>query len=95
MTWSEKNELIKSDPVTCARYFDFRLQMFFNNVLKHESAPLGKIKHFFFRIEFQQRGSPHVHILLWIDGAPKLGQNSEEEIGSFIDKHVTCKLYEL
>lgn len=91
MAWSEKNELIKSDPVTCARYFDFRLQMFFNNVLKHESAPVGKIKDVFFRIEFQQRGSPHVHILLWIDGAPKLGQNSEEEIGSFIDKHVTCK----
>lgn len=91
MTWSEKNELIKSDPVTCARYFDFRLQMFFNNVLKHESAPVGKIKDFFFRIEFQQRGSPHVHILLWIDGAPKLGQNSEEEIGSFINKYVTCK----
>ena len=91
LTWFEKNELIKSDPVTCARYFDFRLQMFLNKVLRHEIEPIGKIKDFFFRIEFQQRGSPHVHILFWVDRAPKLGLDTKEEIGSFIDKYVTCK----
>lgn len=40
LTWFEKNKLIKSDPVTCARYFDFRLQMFLNKVLRHEIEPI-------------------------------------------------------
>jgi hypothetical protein len=42
MNWSQKNDLIKSDPVTCARYFDYRFQIFLNKVLMHESSPIGK-----------------------------------------------------
>lgn len=34
MTWQEKCELIRCDPVTCARYFDKRIQCFLNSVLK-------------------------------------------------------------
>lgn len=91
MTWFEKNELIKADPVTCARYFDYRFQMFMNSVLKHDTSPIGKIKDFFIRVEFQQRGSPHVHILFWIDGAPSLGKNTDNDMVTFIDKFITCK----
>lgn len=32
MSWKQKSKLIKSDPVTCARYFDFRFQ---KHVTKH------------------------------------------------------------
>lgn len=32
-----------------------------------------------------------LQILFWVDRAPKLGLNTKEEIGSFIDKYVTCK----
>ena len=91
LSWFEKNELIKSDPVTCARFFDFRFQMFLKNVLMHKTSPIGKINDFFIRVEFQQRGSPHVHILFWIDGAPSIGSNTDDEIGNFVDKYVTCK----
>ena len=41
------------------------------------------------------RGSPHVHIILWIDGAPSLNmdniQESEMQCTQFIDKFITCK----
>lgn len=75
MTWQEKCELMKSDPVTCARYFDNRIQCFFNSVLKSHSKPTGEIADYFGRIEFQQRGSPHIHLLIWIKYAPVYGQS--------------------
>ena len=71
LTWIEKNELIKSDPINCARYFDFRFQSFFHEVLHCSLKPIGNIIDFFYRIEFQQRGSPHVHMLVWVEeGGP-------------------------
>lgn len=91
MTWQEKCELIKSDPVTCARYFDNRIQCFLNSVLKSHSQPVGEIADYFGRIEFQQRGSPHIHLLIWIKDAPVYSQSHSSDVISFIDKYVTCK----
>lgn len=62
-----------------------------NNVLKHDTSPIGKIEDFFIRVEFQQRGSPHVHILFWIDDAPSLGKNTDDDMVTFLDKFITCK----
>lgn len=91
MTWQEKCELIKSDQVTCARYLDNRMQCFLNSVLKSHSQPIGEIADYFGRIEFQQRGSPHIHLLIWITDAPVYGQSHLSDVISFIDKYVTCK----
>ena len=90
LNWQEKCNLIKSDPVTCARYFDFRIQCFIRHVLKHSSRPIGEIADFFYRVEFQQRGSPHIHMLLWIKNAPLIDNSLASEVSSFIDKYVTC-----
>jgi hypothetical protein len=40
---------------------------------KQKHNPFGKYRvlDFFVRIEFQHRGSPHAHILLWLDNDPK------------------------
>ena len=48
------------------------------------------MRDFFYRVEFQQSGSPHIHMLVWIENAPTLEKNSEEEIVQFVDKHLTC-----
>ena len=90
--WATKTRLINSDPVTCARYFDHRVQKFINSVLKGPCDPLGEITDFFYRVEFQHRGSPHIHMLLWIKDAPKHEIDKTEEIVAFIDKHVSCSL---
>lgn len=71
MTWTEKSKLVQKNPITCTRYFDHRFRTFLNTVLKSDHHPIGKIKDFFCRVEFQQWGSPHVHMIVWIENAPK------------------------
>ena len=90
LTWQEKTKLVQKDPVTCSRYFDHRVQEFLNTILKSNCEPIRKLRDFFYRDEFQQRGSPHIHMLVWIENAPTLEKNSEEEIVQFVDKHITC-----
>ena len=38
-----------------------------------ELAPLGKIKDWFYGVDYQQRGSPYIHMLIWLDNAPVFG----------------------
>ena len=90
MTWEKKSRLIQSDPVTCARHFDFQVQQFIFKFLLSDCTPLGKIEDWCYRVEFQQRGSPHIHMLLWIEGAPKFGQDSDEVVCTFVDKIISC-----
>lgn len=90
MSWEHKSKLIKADPVTCARYFDFRFSKFFTEVLGNDTHPVGQIKDSFYRIEFQQRCSPHVHMLLWIKDAPNILSHEYQEVAEFINKYVSC-----
>ncbi|KAJ8048033.1 hypothetical protein HOLleu_00192 [Holothuria leucospilota] len=90
MTWHEKSELIQSDPVTCARHFDYMIRRFIN-VLLSSYHPVGEIADHFYRVEFQQRGSPHIHMLAWVSNAPVYENASNTEVASFIDKYITCK----
>ena len=90
LTWQEKTKLVQKDPVTCSRYFDHRVQEFLNTILKSSSEPIGKVLDYFYRVEFQQRGSPHIHMLVWVENAPTLETKSEEEIIEFVDQYLTC-----
>lgn len=67
MSFAEKARLINSDPVTCSRYFDFRIREFLE-LLKSKNG-ISKdnyVTHWTWRIEFQQRGSPHFHGFFWL-----------------------------
>ncbi|XP_071122628.1 uncharacterized protein [Mytilus edulis] len=92
LQWTDKCKLIKDNPVICARLFDHRVKALFTDILMSPAQPIGKIVDFFFRTEFQQRGSPHIHCLVWIDGAPKLNQDSDKDVCRFVDQHITCQL---
>ena len=46
----------------------------------------------FARIEFQARGSPHLHIFLWTDLGNALTSGSAENIVDIIDKTISTKL---
>ena len=74
--------------------FQYRLDTFVNTFLKNSSKPIGEVVEYVIRIEFQARGSPHAHTLIWIKNAPKLGYSDEEDVTAFIDKHVSCSLPE-
>ena len=90
LSWQEKTKLVQKDPVTCSRYFDHMVQEFLNTVLKSSCEPIGKLLDYFYRVEFQQCGSPHIHMLVWIENAPTVETNSEREIVQFVDKYLTC-----
>lgn len=53
--------------------------------------PIGEIADYFYRIEFQQRGSPHIHGLFWVKDAPQYEKSPNEGIVTFVDKYVTCQ----
>ena len=90
MTWDEITSLIQKDPVTCSRNFHHRTQQFITIVLKSPHNPIGEMTDDFYRTEFQHRGSPHIHMLIWIKDAPKYNESPIEDVISFIDKYVSC-----
>ena len=54
-------------------------------------APLGEIADWFYRVEYQQRGSPHIHMLIWLKDAPVFGVDNNDKVIAFIDKIISCK----
>ena len=90
LTWEQKIKLVQADPVTCSRYFDHRVHEFINSVLKSDHKPIGKLTDYFYRVEFQQRGSPHIHMIVWIENAPKFNVNTNAEITAFVDEFLQC-----
>lgn len=53
---------------------------------------MGEIVDYGIHIEFQARGSPHAHCVLWVKDGPKYGVATDEEVCAFIDQHVSCAI---
>jgi len=71
---SMRSTLVNEDPVTCCIYFKKLVDVLMNMLKAKKSYnPFDKYRvvDYFVRIEFQHRGSPHAHILLWLDNDPK------------------------
>ena len=63
MSYFQKCEILNEIPVFAARHFQYRVDIFFTEILMG-SNHLGKIKYYAVRVEFQFRGSPHIHSFL-------------------------------
>lgn len=86
LSWEEKIKLIEESPVTLARQFMVRLHVMMK-VLKHDSKILGgQLIDYRWRIEFQNRGSPHMHMLCWNSGIPSFESSAGVAV---IDKVVS------
>ena len=92
LSWETRSRLVQSDPVTCVRHFDHRVSQFIETILKSPQSPLGVLQDFFYRVDFQQRGSLHIHMLAWIQEAPKYGENDETEVIEYIDSVASCSV---
>ncbi|XP_077536008.1 uncharacterized protein LOC144148333 [Haemaphysalis longicornis] len=69
----QRVELVNNDPVACAIY-THRIFNVILNILKDKRCSPFKpyvVVDFFKRVEFQQRGSAHIHTILWLDNAPQ------------------------
>ena len=88
LLFEEKSKWLRQNPVTAARHFQYRLDLFYNRFLKSKAHPLGELADHAIRIEFQARGSSHAHSILWIKGDPKLGVDLDQDIIDFIEKYI-------
>lgn len=90
LTFAEKLRLVESYPVTLCRQFMLRLNAFFT-LLKRRDDPflVRPVIDFWWRIEFQLRGSPHVHMVVWCEDMPPF--DSEEGI-ELLNRVVSCTL---
>ena len=81
---------LNSNPVLVARHFQYRVELFLK--LFVTNGPLGKTKYYAIRVEFQVRGSPHIHSFIWIENAPKLTEENIEEYTRWVDNIISVQL---
>ena len=62
----EKRQLMHDNPIVTAYFFQQRVKLF----IKHVLVPLFGVIDYWYRFEWQNRGSPHVHGVLWLQNEP-------------------------
>ena len=92
LSFDDKSNWLKRNPVTAARHFQYRLNALFQGFLKSTAKPLGEIVDYAIRIEFQARGSPHAHCVVWVKDAPQYDESPDSVVCDFIDQYISCKL---
>ena len=90
MDWEEKCRLIRKEPAVCAMHFNNHVQQIMK-ILKHKNSPLGVMEDSFLRVEFQHRGSPHIHMVLWVQQPKILDKDPDNEVIAFVDSIITCR----
>ena len=81
------------DPVSVCQHFHNRFHSILRNLILCKDNPvLGPVAHHFWRVEYQMRGAPHAHLVLWIDKSPLIGRESNEEVLKFIQRYITCSV---
>lgn len=81
----QRATLVSEDPVTCCAYFHKLVHVIMQLLSSKTYSPFGKyyVVDYFKRIEFQHRGSPHAHILLWLANDPR--ENMSENMPATIE----------
>ena len=64
LSYDERCRLLNLNPVIVAKHFQYRVETFFTEILLTNAHPIGKIVYYALCIEFQMRGSPHLHALI-------------------------------
>ena len=88
----EKCLLLNKNPVTVARYFQYKVEVLFREIILLSTGLLGKVKYYTICIEFQLRGCPHIHSFLWILNPVQLNEDTVEYYIEFIDSILSANL---
>lgn len=90
LTFPEKLHLVEQYPVTLSRQFMIRINALFKRLKQKENPLLGKyVVDFWWRVEFQLRGSPHVHMVVWCEQMPAFDSPQGVKL---LDQVVTCNV---
>ncbi len=90
MTIAKKCQLIAAHPAACSQYFHHHVDKFIKMILMGPHSPFGEVVDFFYCVEFQKHGSPHIHGFLWVKGAPNVCTSTETEICDYVDSCISC-----
>ena len=85
------SKLCTEDPISVSRKFSQKFHDFFETVIM-KGKVLGKVTHFFWKKEYQGRGAPHYHVILWIENAPVIGKDVPEDVLKWIKCRMTCRI---
>ena len=90
MSTADRSRYLCQNPITGVQMFQHRIQTSFSEYLLSDAHPLGHNIDYVIKIEFQIRGSPHAHCLLWVKDAPKIDKDPDDVVCAFIDKYITA-----
>ena len=88
---SNAGKLCTEDPVSVSRQFSSKFHAFFNTIII-KGEVLGTVDHFYWKKEYQTRGAPHYHVLLWIRDAPMIGRDDPSKVLAWIEERITCHI---
>ena len=84
--------LCTEDPVSVSQVSSHQFHSFFQTVIL-KGEVLGRVTDYFIK-EYQSRGAPHYHMVLWIDGAPVAGVDDDDMVLQWIQEMITCRIPE-
>ena len=87
----ERCNLLNDNPVLVARQFQYRVETFFSTLLI-KSNLIGVLNNYAIRVEYQYRGSPHIHAFLWVSNIPRLDNDTISSWINIIDARIQCTL---
>ena len=86
-------EVCAMDPFNVSIHFNKKWEAIFKHLIQAKEQPIfGEVVEYFWRVEYQCRGAPHVHCLLWVEAAPILRKRSPENVKAYLSKIVTCSM---
>lgn len=74
-----------------ALHFQRRFKALLKHVINGKLLPSGKVVDYFVRVEFQNCGSPHLHIFFWIENFNK-NCSDQSRLLHYIDKTISTKV---
>ena len=84
---------VQQDPLMASTHFSGRFNALMKFVIDGKLEPLGRVRDHFIRVEFQNRGSPHFHILFWINDVPTtINDETIPALKKFIEKVIHTNL---
>jgi len=110
LPFKDRHALLAQNPVLAARCYRARFHAVLKGIVRTKELPYGHVIDEWHRIEFQARGSPHVHSMWWAiiedeDGNKISGtdlvelmksedQHDRLKAGRILDKYIQCHLPE-
>ena len=83
MDYFEGCSYLNFDQVQLSHQLQYRVEVFFQTVVLN--GPLGRVKYYAEREEFQDRESPHIQSFIWILIATALTKDNIKKYANFID----------